>query len=91
MRAGVPAGPVHTVPQAFAQAHAAHRGMLVEDGPYRGVGVPLAFSQTRGRPARKPPRFSEHADQVLAEAGYTGDQIADLRRKDVVRARPLQR
>ena len=32
MRAGVPAGPVHTVPQALAQAHAAHRGMLTALG-----------------------------------------------------------
>ena len=90
MRAGVPAGPVHTVPQAFAQAHAAHRGMVVEDGDYRGVGTPLTLAQTRGSPARKPPRFGEHADQILAEAGYTADQIAELRRKDIVRERPLQ-
>ena len=91
MRAGVPAGPVNTVPQAFAQAHAAHRRMLVEDGAYRGVGPTVKLSHTTTRPPRKPPRFAEHADQILAEAGYTGEQIADLRRKDVVRERPLQR
>ena len=91
MRAGIPAGPVNTVPQAFAQAHAAHRGMLVEDAGYRGVGSPVKLSRTSARPARKPPRFGEHAEQILAEAGYTGEQIADLRRKDVVRERPLQR
>jgi crotonobetainyl-CoA:carnitine CoA-transferase CaiB-like acyl-CoA transferase len=91
MRAGVPAGAVNTVPQAFAQAHAAHRGAVVEDGSYRGVAAPVKLSQTCGGAARRPPRFGEHADQILAEAGYTGDQIAELRSKDVVRERPLQR
>jgi crotonobetainyl-CoA:carnitine CoA-transferase CaiB-like acyl-CoA transferase len=91
MRAGVPAGPVNTVPQAFAQPHAAHRGMLVEDGGYRGVGPTVKFSQTPTRPPRMPPRFGQDAERILAEAGYTREQIADLRRKGVVRERPLQR
>jgi crotonobetainyl-CoA:carnitine CoA-transferase CaiB-like acyl-CoA transferase len=91
MRAGVPAGAVNTVPQALAQTHAAHRGAVVEDGPYRGVAAPVRLSHTCGRAARRPPRFGEHADQILAGAGYTGDQIAELRSKGVVRDRPLQR
>jgi crotonobetainyl-CoA:carnitine CoA-transferase CaiB-like acyl-CoA transferase len=91
MRAGVPAGAVNTVPQAFAQAHASHRGALVEDRSYRGVAAPVRLSHARGRAARRPPRFGEHANQILAEAGYTHDQIAELRSKDVVRERPLQR
>ena len=90
MRAGVPAGPVHSVPQAFAQPHAAHRQMLVEDGGYRGVGTPVKFSQSRARPARKPPRFGEHADKVLAEAGCAHEQIADLRRAGVLHDRPIR-
>lgn len=87
MRAGVPAGPVHTVPQALGQAHAAHRGMLVADGDYRGIGAPVKLSQSCVRAARKPPRFGEHADQALAEAGCTEEQITVLRRTGVVRDR----
>ena len=90
MRAGVPAGPVHTVPQALAQAHAAHRGMLVEDGDYRGIGAPVKLSQSCARTARKPPRFGEHAAQVLAEAGCTEEQVTELRRTGVVRDRPAR-
>jgi crotonobetainyl-CoA:carnitine CoA-transferase CaiB-like acyl-CoA transferase len=90
MRAGVPAGPVHTVPQALAQEHAAHRGMLVEDGDYRGIGMPVRLSQSCARPARKPPRFGEHAAEVLAEAGCTEEQISQLRRTGVVRDRPAR-
>jgi crotonobetainyl-CoA:carnitine CoA-transferase CaiB-like acyl-CoA transferase len=90
MRAGVPAGPVHSVPQAFAQPHAAHRGMLVEDGGYHGVGTPVKFSQSRARPARKPPRFNEHADRILAEAGCADEQVAELRRTGVLHDRPAR-
>jgi len=88
MRAGVPAGPVNTVPQAFAQPHAAHRGMLVEDGGYRGVGAPVKFSASRARAAKRPPRFGEHAEAILAEAGYRADQVAELRRIGALHDRP---
>jgi len=90
MRAGVPAGPVHTVPQALAQAHAAHRGMLVEDGDYRGIGAPVKFSRSIARSARRPPRFGEHAAETLAEAGYSEEQLTDLRRTGAVRDRPAR-
>ena len=71
MAKGVPAGPVHSVPQAFSQPHAAHRGMQVNNGDYRGIGVPVKLSATPGQPGRPPPRFDEHAD-TFAEV-QTGD------------------
>ena len=64
MASGVPAGPVHSVPQAFSQPHAAHRHMQVNDGAYRGIGTPVKLSATPGQPGRRPPRFNEHADTV---------------------------
>jgi crotonobetainyl-CoA:carnitine CoA-transferase CaiB-like acyl-CoA transferase len=91
MRAGVPAGPVHSVPQAFAQAHAAHRAMVVNDDDYRGVGAPVKLSGTPARRVRKPPRFAEHAEAILTEAGYTAGEIAELRKMEIVRQRPLRR
>ena len=91
MAAGVPAGPVNSVPAAFAQAHAAHRDMLVADGDYRGVGPPVKLSGTPTLPPRRPPRFGEHAPEVLAAAGYTEEQIADLKRDAIVRTEAKQR
>ena len=64
MAKGVPAGPVHSVPQAFSQPHAAHRGMQVNNGDYRGIGLPIKLSVTPGQPGRRPPRFDEHADTI---------------------------
>ncbi len=64
MARGVPAGPVHSVPQAFSQPHAAHRGMRVSHGDYQGIGMPVKLSVTPGQPGRRPPRFDEHANTV---------------------------
>jgi crotonobetainyl-CoA:carnitine CoA-transferase CaiB-like acyl-CoA transferase len=74
----------------LGQAHAVHRGMLVEDGDYRGIGAPVKLSQSCARTARKPPRFGEHAAQVLAEAGCTEEQVTELRGTGVVRDRPAR-
>lgn len=84
MRIGVPIGPVHTVPEAFAQAHAAHRGMCVEIGAYRGIGLPAALSRTPGRPRGEPPRFGQHAREILAEAGFGGPDIQNLVQRGVL-------
>ena len=46
-----------------------------------------ALGDTPAHARAKPPRFAEHADEILAEAGYTADEIAELRHKDVVRQR----
>ena len=66
MARGVPAGPVHSVPQALSQAHARHRNMLVDDDEYRGIGLPIKLSGTPGAPGSRPPRFNEHSELINA-------------------------
>jgi crotonobetainyl-CoA:carnitine CoA-transferase CaiB-like acyl-CoA transferase len=84
MRQGVPAGPVNTVPQAFAQAHAQHRQMRVEREGYQGVGLPTRLSRTPGRPAANPPRHGEHGVAVLREAGFDEARIHGLQASGVL-------
>ena len=84
MRSGVPAGPVNTVPQAFAQPHVAHRLMLAERDGHRAPGVPVKLAQTPGRPGGRPPRLGEHAREILTEAGLDEGAIADLFASGVV-------
>ena len=55
LRAGVPAAAVQTVDQALAHPHTRHRGMLLEQGDYRGVGSPIKLSRTPARLRRLPP------------------------------------
>jgi crotonobetainyl-CoA:carnitine CoA-transferase CaiB-like acyl-CoA transferase len=78
MAAGVPAGAVNTLPQAFAQPHAAHRRMLVEHDGHRAAGIPVKLGRTPGRPGRRPPRLGEHAEEILAEIGWTPAAIEKL-------------
>jgi len=91
MAAGVPAGPVNTVPQVLAHPHTAARGMLVEIGAYKGLGVPVRLSRTPGAARTAPPRFGEHVDEVMAGAGYSREEVADLEARGAVLRSPRKR
>ncbi|MBO1111016.1 CaiB/BaiF CoA transferase family protein [Bordetella petrii] len=76
MAAGVAAGPVNTVPQAFAHAHARHRHMHVAHGAYQGIGLPVKLSVTPGQAGAAPPGFDQHRDAVLRQAAASGQDPA---------------
>ena len=78
LAAGVPCGPVVDSRQALEHPHTAHRGMVVEQGWYKGAGTPIKFSRTPARMRSAPPRFSEHAHEILREAGFDDAAIAKL-------------
>ncbi|GAA4862583.1 CaiB/BaiF CoA transferase family protein [Saccharopolyspora rosea] len=48
------------------------------EGDYRVIGEPVRFSATPAALRRPCPRLGEHTDEVLAEIGYTPDQLAAL-------------
>ena len=79
--------PVLDVEEAFDSEHARVRELVAEvdvDGrPLKVLGVPIKLSATPGRVERRPPRFGEHTDEVLAELGLAPGAIADLRAKGV--------
>jgi crotonobetainyl-CoA:carnitine CoA-transferase CaiB-like acyl-CoA transferase len=88
--AGVPAGPVNTVPAALAQPQVAAREMVVElEHPVAGVlkmlGTPLKLSAQPASIRRPPPALGQHTDEILAEAGYPAARIAELREVGVIR------
>ena len=68
IKRGVPCGPVRNLPDAVNSAHAAHRGMVVESGGYKGMGWPIKLSRTPGSFRSAPPRLGEHTEAVLAKA-----------------------
>jgi len=88
--AGVPAGPVNTVPAALAQPQVAAREMVVElEHPVAGMlkmlGTPLKLSAQPASVRRPPPVLGQHTDEILGEAGYPAERVAALREAGVIR------
>ncbi len=78
MKAGVPAGVVNSVPDAFAQPHAQHRALRIERKGYTGVRSPSRLYGTPGIPGDAPPSFAQHSAELLRELGYTDEDIERL-------------
>ena len=62
--AGVPAGPVNTVGEAFADPQAVHRGMELSLAGVPGVRSPLRFAEAGTAPPRPAPWLDEHGSAV---------------------------
>lgn len=52
--------------------------MVVEEGAYRGFGTPLKMSRTPGGLRTVPPDFGQDTRAVLADAGFSPDEIEAL-------------
>ncbi len=75
---GTPAGAVLTVPEVMEHAHTAEREMTVALDGYRGTGLAIKFGRTPGSVHSKPPLFGAATRTVLAETGYSEDEIETL-------------
>jgi formyl-CoA transferase len=82
---GVPVGPVLAVDEALAAPQTGTRQILASLDGYRGIGTPIRFSRTPGSVRRKPPRFAEHTDEVLAAHGFTAAEVAELKQSGALR------
>jgi formyl-CoA transferase len=87
--AGVPSGPIYAIDQVFADAQVQHVGMAVPmPHPRRDavavVNQAVALSRTPSVIDRPTPGLGEHAEEILAELGYDGAAIADLRERKVI-------
>jgi crotonobetainyl-CoA:carnitine CoA-transferase CaiB-like acyl-CoA transferase len=52
--------------------------------PVRQLGVPVKLSRTPGAPQGPGAALGEHTEEVLSALGYTGDEIATLKRSGAV-------
>jgi crotonobetainyl-CoA:carnitine CoA-transferase CaiB-like acyl-CoA transferase len=87
--AGVPATPVNTVDQVMDDPQTAARGMVDRVAhPVLGeipvVSTPVKFSAMPAGVRTAAPVHGQHTDEVLGALGYTQDEIAALREKQVV-------
>ena len=83
-RAGFPAGPVLDMEQVWNNEQVRARNMDVElehpaAGTVRHIGLAAKLYGTPGRMEWPAPTMGQHTDEVLTEAGYTEEEIAELR------------
>ncbi|WP_433183161.1 CaiB/BaiF CoA transferase family protein [Actinoallomurus sp. CA-150999] len=88
--AGVPAGPINTVPEALSHPQVLAREMVVETehpgaGRLRMLGSPIKLSAQPPAVRSAPPGLGEHTDEVLAELGLTAEEIAAMREEGAIR------
>jgi crotonobetainyl-CoA:carnitine CoA-transferase CaiB-like acyl-CoA transferase len=76
--AGVPVTPVRDVAEVAHDEQTAALAMLQELGGHATVAPPVSFDGERPRYAAPPPRAGEHSEEILAEAGFTAAEIAEL-------------
>jgi crotonobetainyl-CoA:carnitine CoA-transferase CaiB-like acyl-CoA transferase len=88
--AKIPAGPLYSPQQALEDAHIRTAGLL-SDTDYPGLArpaplapAPVDLSETPGRFRHRAPMLGEHTDVILAELGYSTEDIAGLRARHVI-------
>lgn len=87
-RAGVPSGPVYTVPQVFEDPQVRHL-KVVHEIPHITANVkvitePVSLTRTPANIAACAPGWGEHTDEILREIGYQDNEILTLRQDGVV-------
>jgi formyl-CoA transferase len=87
--AGVPCGPVYRIDEVFADPQVCHLGIVQtvtksDGGEMPLLGQPVTLSRTPAKLEHAAPEAGEHTDEILAKLGYTGDDIAGFRARNLI-------
>ena len=87
--AGVPCGAIATVAEICESETLKARGVIWEmdhktAGVVKTIANPIEFTGTKLATPAPPPRLGEHADEILASAGYDAAAISALKDQGVI-------
>ena len=88
--AGLPCGPINTIPDVFEHPQAQARGLALETehpsaGPVQLTGFPYKLSQTPAEVRQPPPLLGQHTAQVLTELlNHSAEEVAALRERGAI-------
>jgi crotonobetainyl-CoA:carnitine CoA-transferase CaiB-like acyl-CoA transferase len=88
-QAGVPAGPINSIPEALAEPQVSYREMVqtynhTVAGSVQLVMSPFRFGSVKTNSERSPPGLGEHTDEVLADFGISAQERTILRDHKVI-------
>ena len=81
--ADIPVASIETMESLITNGHLAGSGFYQQidhpsEGLIRAIAKTSNWSRTQPRPTRPTPRLGEHSAEVLAEAGYSAPEIAQM-------------
>lgn len=87
--AGVPAGEINDIGQVFENPQVQHLGLAQpvksqERGDTHVVGQPILMSRTPSHIAAPPPLTGQHSTDILTELGYSGPDIAEMKKSGAI-------
>ena len=88
-QAGVPAGPVYTVPEVFEDPQVKHLNVTATLPTQFGkdmhfITQPVVLSRTPSKVVAPAPGWGEHTDEVLVDLGFSASAISDFHARGVV-------
>ena len=89
VEAGVPCGPINTVSEVVSNPQVLARNMISEvEHPnipnLKFPSSPLKLTDSPATIRRVPPLLGQHNEEILGEAGYSPEKIADLKDRGVL-------
>jgi len=87
--AGVPSGEIHSIDEVFAHPQVKHLGLAAAmesatRGPMQVVAQPVTLERTPSHIASATPERGEHSAEILADLGFSDEEISALREQAIV-------
>lgn len=89
-QAGLPCGPINTIPEVFSHPQAESRQLALDSqhetaGFIQFPGFPYKFSATPAQVSLAPPLLGQHTEEVLVDLlGYSHENVGDFQARGVV-------